>query len=89
MSELLKSSPSFKESFEKVNAAANVFYDPESIKAFNKGIGALWTRQLLKEGVREKLEPAYTKMVGRCPACKADIGTASKFCPECGASLTQ
>ena len=52
-----------------------------------KGMKNIWTRQLLKEGVREKLEPLYNKLVGKCPECKAEITDKSKFCPECGKSL--
>ena len=58
-----------------------------SIKSFSKGIDDIWNRQLLKEGVRDKLEPLYTKLVGKCPECKAEITTTSKFCQECGKSL--
>ncbi len=85
---LTKSSPSFKESFEKAQTDGNVFYRPELVSSFKKGIGKFRTRQLLKEGVREKLEPAFVKLVGRCPSCNENIGTAKKFCPECGVSLT-
>ncbi len=85
---LTKSSPSFKESFEKSQTEGNVFYKTETVPLFTKGIGNLWTRQLLNEGVREKLESEYVMLVGRCPSCKKDIGTAKKFCPECGEALT-
>ncbi len=84
---LLKDNPAFKTSYEKVLLAGNSFQNPESMKLFKKGIDVIWTRQLLVEGVRDSLVPMFTTLVGRCPACKADIGTASKFCPECGAAL--
>ena len=86
---LSKSSPSFKAAFESTRAENNIFYNPESIGWFKKGIDDLCTRQLLKEGVREKLEPLFVKRVGRCPKCGSDIGSSSKFCPECGVSLLQ
>ncbi|MHA1638490.1 MAG: zinc ribbon domain-containing protein, partial [Candidatus Thorarchaeota archaeon] len=85
----LKSSPSFKTEFESTRAEGNIFYNPESIGLFKKGIGDLWTRQLLIEGIREKLEPMFVKRVGRCPKCGGEIGATSKFCPECGVSLLQ
>jgi hypothetical protein len=85
---MTKSSPSFNEFFEKAQTDGNIFYNPELVPIFKKGIGKLWIRQLLNEGVREKLEPEFTKLVGRCPNCKEDIGTARKFCPECGEALT-
>jgi hypothetical protein len=83
----MKDSASFKTSFRSACDGGNILQVPESIKAFSKGIGSIWTRQLLKEGVREKLEPLYTKLVGKCPECSAEITTNSKFCPECGKSL--
>jgi hypothetical protein len=83
----LKDSASFKASFRAACDAGNILQIPESIKSFSKGINDIWNRQLLKEGIREKLEPLYTKLVGKCPECKAEITTTSKFCPECGKSL--
>jgi hypothetical protein len=83
----MKDSASFKSSFRTACDSGNVLQIPESIKSFTKGINDIWNRQLLKEGVREKLEPLYTKLVGKCPECKAEITSASKFCPECGKSL--
>jgi chromosome segregation ATPase len=84
---LNKDSPSFKAALEEACSAGNVFQNPESGKTFNSGIDRLWTRQLLNEGVREKLKPLFTKLVGKCNKCGADIGTSGKFCPECGVSL--
>ena len=83
----LKDSASFKTSFRQTCDDGNVLKNPETIKPFMKGMKTIWTRQLLKEGVREKLEPLYTKLVGKCPECKAEINPKSKFCPECGKSL--
>ena len=83
----LKDSASFKTSFRQACDDGNVLKNPETIKLFMKGMKDIWTRQLLKEGVREKLEPLYTKLVGRCPECKGEITSKSKFCPECGKSL--
>ena len=83
----LKDSASFKTSFRQTCDDGNILKDPESVKPFMKGMKDIWTRQLLKEGVREKLEPLYTKLVGKCPECKAEITDKSKFCPECGKSL--
>ncbi len=83
----LKDSASFKTSFRQACDDGNVLKNPETIKPFMKGMKDIWTRQLLKEGVREKLEPLYTKLVGRCPECKGEITSKSKFCPECGKSL--
>ncbi|MFW9844540.1 MAG: zinc ribbon domain-containing protein, partial [Candidatus Thorarchaeota archaeon] len=83
----LKDSASFKISFRQTCDDGNILKDPESVKPFLKGMKDIWTRQLLKEGVREKLEPLYTKLVGKCPECKAEITEKSKFCPECGKSL--
>ncbi|MGY5853696.1 MAG: hypothetical protein RTU92_09040 [Candidatus Thorarchaeota archaeon] len=84
---LIKDNPAFKTSYEKVRIAGNEFQNPESVKVFKKGIDEIWSRQLLNEGVRESLVPMFTTQVGQCPDCKAEIGTASKFCPECGAAL--
>jgi peptidoglycan hydrolase CwlO-like protein len=84
---LNKDSPSFKAALEKACATGNVFQNPESAKVFKSGIDRLWTRQLLKEGVKETLKPLFTKLVGKCHKCGADIGTSGKFCPECGVSL--
>jgi len=83
----LKDSASFKTSFRQACDDGNVLKDPETINPFMKGMKDIWTRQLFKEGVREKLEPQYTKLVGKCPECKAEITPKSKFCPECGKSL--
>ncbi|TFG31092.1 zinc-ribbon domain-containing protein [Candidatus Thorarchaeota archaeon] len=83
----LKDSASFVTSFRDACDNSNVLKNPESVKAFKKGIDDLWSRQLLKEGVRERLEPLYTTLAGRCPECKAEISENSKFCPECGKSL--
>ena len=83
----MKESGSFKTSFRSACDGGNILQVPESIKTFSKGIGNIWTRQLLKEGVRENLESLYTKLVGKCPECSAEITTNSKFCPECGKSL--
>jgi len=83
----LKDSASFKTSFRGTCDNGNVLQIPESIKSFTKGMDDLFARQLLKEGVRDKLEPLYTKLVGKCPECKAEITSSSKFCPECGKSL--
>ncbi|MHA2043148.1 MAG: zinc ribbon domain-containing protein [Candidatus Thorarchaeota archaeon] len=82
-----RDSASFKTSFRSACDTGNILQIPESIKSFSKGIGNLWTRQLLKEGVREKLEPLYKKLVGRCPECGSEITSNSKFCPDCGKSL--
>jgi len=83
----LKDSASFKTSFRQACDDGNVLKNPETIKPYLKGMKDIWTRQLLKEGVREKLDPLYTKLVGKCPECKAEITPRSKFCPECGKSL--
>jgi len=83
----LKDSASFKSSFRQACDDGNILKDPESINSFLMGMKDIWTRQLLKEGVREKLEPLYTMLVGRCPECKAEITQNSKFCPECGKTL--
>jgi len=84
---LTKDSPSFNAALDKSCTAGNVFQNPDSAKVFKSGIDKIWTRQLLKEGVRETLMPLFTKLVGKCPKCGADIGTSGKFCPECGVSL--
>ena len=83
----MKDSASFKTGFRSACDGGNILQVPVSIKSFSKGIDDFWNRQLLKEGVREKLEPLYTKLVGKCPECSAEITTKSKFCPECGKSL--
>ncbi|TFG31022.1 zinc-ribbon domain-containing protein [Candidatus Thorarchaeota archaeon] len=83
----LKDSASFKTAFRQACDDGNVLKDPESVKPFLKGMKDIWSRQLLKEGVNEKLEPLYTMLVGKCPECKAEITEKSKFCPECGKSL--
>ena len=87
VNKLLKDSASFKTSFRQACDDSNVLKNPETIKPYLKGMKDIWNRQLLKEGVREKLEPLYTKLVGKCPECKAEITPRSKFCPECGKSL--
>ena len=87
VSKQMKDSASFKTSFRSACDAGNVLQIPESIKTFTKGMDNIFSRQLLTEGVRDKLEPLYTKLVGKCPECKAEITTNSKFCPECGKSL--
>ncbi|MFW9835121.1 MAG: zinc-ribbon domain-containing protein [Candidatus Thorarchaeota archaeon] len=83
----MKDSASFKTSFRNACVSGNILKKPESIKTFNKGIDNIFKRQLLKDGVRDKLEPFYTKLVGKCPECGAEITSSSKFCPECGKSL--
>ena len=83
----MRDSGSFKTSFRAACDSGNILQIPESIKSFNKGIDDIFKRQLLKEGVRDKLEPLYTKLVGKCPECNAEITTNSKFCQECGKSL--
>ena len=83
----MKDSASFKTSFRRACDSGNILQIPESIKSFSKGIDDIMNRQLLKEGVRDKLGPLYTKLVGKCPECKAEITTNSKFCQECGKSL--
>ena len=83
----MKDSASFKTSFRRACDSGNILQIPESIKSFSKGIDDIMDRQLLKEGVRDKLKPLYTKLVGKCPECKAVITTNSKFCQECGKSL--
>ena len=84
---MLKDSASFKNFLNDICASSNILQVLESVSLLKKGIGELWTRQLLKEGVREKLEPLYSTMVGRCPECKAPIPPNAKFCNECGKSL--
>jgi hypothetical protein len=83
----MKDSGSFKTSFRAACDSGNILQMSESIKSFSKGIDDIFKRQLLKDGVRDKLEPLYTKLVGKCPECNAEITTNSKFCPECGKSL--
>lgn len=83
----LKDSASFKTSFRQACDDGNILKDPESIKSFMKGTKTIWTSQLLKEDVRESLESSYTKLVGKCPECNAEISQNSKFCPDCGKSL--
>jgi hypothetical protein len=83
----MKDSASFKTSFRTACESGNILQRPESIKSFSKGIDDIFKRQLLKEGVLDKLEPLYTKLVGKCPECKAEITSNSRFCPECGKSL--
>jgi hypothetical protein len=84
---MLKDNASFKKSLNDICASSNILQVPASVSTFKKGIGELWTRQLLKEGIREKLEPLYSTMVGRCPECGAEIPPDAKFCNECGKSL--
>jgi len=84
---MMKDSPSFKAAIEKATAAANVFQDSESGRILNKGMDRLGDRQVLGEDVLDALKPQFTKLVGKCPQCGADIGEAGKFCPECGGSL--
>jgi len=87
LAKMMKESASFKDSFRQACGDKNILQIPESASEFKKGIGKLWTRQLLKEGVKEKLEPLYSTLVGRCPQCNAVIPPKAKFCNECGASL--
>ncbi|MHA2141785.1 MAG: hypothetical protein ACXADC_06970 [Candidatus Thorarchaeota archaeon] len=84
---LSKDSPSFKSALEKACSAGNVLQNPESTRIFNSGIDRLWTRELLNEGVKETLKPLFTKLVGKCHKCGADIGTSGKFCSACGVVL--
>jgi hypothetical protein len=87
INKMMKDSASFKNAFREACNEGNILQQPESIADFKKGIGTLWTRQLLKEGVKDKLEPLYSTLVGRCPECKAEIPPKAKFCNECGKSL--
>ncbi|MFX0108061.1 MAG: hypothetical protein ACFE7R_07245 [Candidatus Hodarchaeota archaeon] len=84
---LMKSSASFKTAFEKACIQGNVFSYPENLALFTKGIERLENRNLLKLGTRETLQPMFTTLVGKCPKCNADLGGASKLCPDCGESL--
>ncbi len=87
VNQMMKDSPYFKAAIEKATAAANVFQDPESVKILNKGMGRLRDRQVLGEDVLATLKLQFTKLVGKCPKCGADVGKAGKFCPECGGPL--
>ena len=84
---MMKDSASFKNTFNDTCNNANVLQDTESAALLKKGMKELFTRQLLKEGLREKLEPLYTTLVGKCPECGADVPPKAKFCNECGKSL--
>ncbi|TFF91583.1 zinc-ribbon domain-containing protein [Candidatus Thorarchaeota archaeon] len=83
----LKDSASFKTSLNDICGQANILQDAESMALFKKGMDRLRDRQLLGEGVRDKVEPKYSSLVGRCPECNAEIPPNAKFCNECGKSL--
>lgn len=84
---LIKDSSSFRAALDGATTAANVFQDPEAGKAFDRGIHRLTDREVLGESVEETLKPQFLKLVGRCPQCGADVSSAGKFCPECGATI--
>ncbi len=83
----MKDSASFKNALNTTCSDANVLKNTESATLLKKGMKELFTRQLLKEGVQEKIESRYTTLVGRCPECGAEIPPNAKFCNDCGKSL--
>jgi cell division protein ZapA (FtsZ GTPase activity inhibitor) len=84
---ILKDSASFSTSLNSLCGETNVLQDPSSVALFTKGMDRLRDRQLLGEDVREKVEPKYSSLAGRCPECNAEIPPNAKFCNECGKSL--
>jgi hypothetical protein len=85
---LYKNSPSFKTTFGQTSMSGNIFGNPEITQPFSKGLKILFTDQLLKDGALESIEALFMKHVGKCPECQAEIGQLSKFCPECGATIS-
>ncbi|MHA2082683.1 MAG: hypothetical protein ACXAEB_07945 [Candidatus Thorarchaeota archaeon] len=88
ISDWSKASSTFSDNFEKSIARGNMLLDPDSQKLLTDGLSRLQRRQLLEEGVREKLESLWTSYTGKCPNCGIDTGVDVKYCPECGAALS-
>ncbi|MHA1934326.1 MAG: hypothetical protein ACW97A_03500 [Candidatus Thorarchaeota archaeon] len=88
ISDWSKASSTFSDNFEKSIARGNMLLDPDSQKLLTDGLSRLQRRQLLEEGVREKLESLWTSYTGKCPNCGINTGVDVKYCPECGAALS-
>ncbi|MEM2143181.1 MAG: hypothetical protein QXQ81_08000, partial [Candidatus Thorarchaeota archaeon] len=78
--------PGFRGDLMGACTRGNLFTNPEGREKLSRGLSALQSRQLLREGVLERVQALWDSYSGRCPKCGAETRGA-KFCPKCGQSL--
>ncbi len=84
---LLKESPAFEGMFTKQCVHADLLHRMSAVEALGPGLDELQSRQLLKEGVRERLVASWDAWAGKCPRCGEQVSAGVQFCPSCGALL--
>ncbi|NWF96971.1 MAG: hypothetical protein HXY34_12590 [Candidatus Thorarchaeota archaeon] len=78
----------FNASLQQAIIRGNVLTRSNGLKALQTGLLELQRRQVLNEGVKEKLEFTWEKISGKCPRCGAET-KGSKFCPQCGQVIAE
>ncbi len=79
----IEQSRSFKDNLHTLNVSSSMLLDtPEDL--LKPGLRNLQARQLLTEGLDEKLILRWNEYMGKCPDCGSDVGPEAQFCGACG-----
>ncbi len=87
ISDLSGTSSAFRNSFQKVCLEGNMLLAGGARNQVQSGLNQIQARQLLKEGVAERVTAQWDKYAGKCPKCGSEIPGASKSCPKCGTKV--
>jgi hypothetical protein len=83
-----RTNSSFRSNLQKVCVEGNMLLTGGGRGPVMSGLDQLQSRQLLKEGVRERAAAQWDRYAGKCPKCGTDIAGAGQFCLKCGAKLS-
>jgi predicted DNA-binding ribbon-helix-helix protein len=87
ITDLSGSSSIFRNSLQKVCLEGNLLLAGGARNQVQSGLNQIQARQLLKEGVAERVTAQWDKYAGKCPKCGSEIPGASKSCPKCGTKV--
>ncbi len=87
ITEMIESNPGFANEFQTLCNSGSLFNQETATGILTSGLNSLQARQMLEEGVKEKLILQWNRYRGKCPKCGDDIGAGAQFCAGCGATL--
>ncbi len=86
ISSYMEQSRAFKDNVHSLILSSSMLHETAE-DLLNPGLRNLEGRQLLNEGVKEKLQLRWNEYKGRCPDCGSDITPEAQFCAACGKVL--
>ncbi|MGY5875341.1 MAG: hypothetical protein RTU30_06325 [Candidatus Thorarchaeota archaeon] len=87
ITEMIESNPGFANEFQTLCNSGNFFTQEAADGYLTSGLNSLQARQMLEEGIKERLVLRWNEYRGKCPKCGDDVGVGAQFCAGCGAVL--